>query len=411
MISVLIAAMLAAPGGGDIAGHWKTETRNGVVDIQHCGASLCGTLVTSDGLRADPGWVDGWMALASITHQARGRADFLAVLEEACRARPRDGALLSAVLRAFAAVGDHEAVLSRVGSVRSATGDSPPLRLAEAEALSDTGRTGEAEPLFASLADLGEPVVDLARMRHALRTGRPDQAIAIGAAFHPAAARFAIPYLGTAWRLLDDPRWQWLEGDDRLVGSYPVDLALSEIEALAERLRTLHRARFAPYEQSMRGGTQTEGMLLWRDDPEIVLLRARFEDAIRRHVDQLPPPDPTHPLLREPRDRFRFAGSWSVRLTAGGTHVNHVHSEGWLSSAFYVGLPAATLDPCEPGHAGWLALGEPPRELGLALGPMRMVRPAVGQLVMFPSTMWHGTTDFGQGERLTVAFDVQPLRR
>ncbi len=30
-----------------------------------------------------------------------------------------------------------------------------------------------------------------------------------------------------------------------------------------------------------------------------------------------------------------------------------------------------------------------------------------GHLVLFPSTMWHGTTLFVAGERLTVAFDVR----
>ncbi|MDB5736476.1 MAG: hypothetical protein JWO65_144 [Sphingomonas bacterium] len=59
MIPMLFVAMLAAPTpAADIAGHWKTETRNGIVDIQHCGSSICGTLVTSDGLKADPGLKD-----------------------------------------------------------------------------------------------------------------------------------------------------------------------------------------------------------------------------------------------------------------------------------------------------------------------------------------------------------------
>jgi uncharacterized protein (DUF2147 family) len=55
---MLFAAMLAAPSADSVIGRWKTETRNGIVEIQHCGASICGTLLTSDGLRANPALKD-----------------------------------------------------------------------------------------------------------------------------------------------------------------------------------------------------------------------------------------------------------------------------------------------------------------------------------------------------------------
>jgi uncharacterized protein (DUF2147 family) len=55
MTPVLLAALLAGAPSADAAiGRWKTETRNGIVEIGRCGASICGKLVTSDGLNADP---------------------------------------------------------------------------------------------------------------------------------------------------------------------------------------------------------------------------------------------------------------------------------------------------------------------------------------------------------------------
>ena len=55
MIATMMAAALAAASPADAAvGRWKTETRNGIVEIARCGGSLCGRLLTSDGLRADP---------------------------------------------------------------------------------------------------------------------------------------------------------------------------------------------------------------------------------------------------------------------------------------------------------------------------------------------------------------------
>jgi len=41
------------------------------------------------------------------------------------------------------------------------------------------------------------------------------------------------------------------------------------------------------------------------------------------------------------------------------------------------------------------------------LPPIRTIEPKPGRLVLFPSTMWHGTRPFDAGERLTVAFDVK----
>ncbi|WP_086485959.1 DUF2147 domain-containing protein [Sphingobium sp. GW456-12-10-14-TSB1] len=35
-------------------GRWQTENRHGVVEIARCGSSICGTLLSSDGLRANP---------------------------------------------------------------------------------------------------------------------------------------------------------------------------------------------------------------------------------------------------------------------------------------------------------------------------------------------------------------------
>ena len=75
---------------------------------------------------------------------------------------------------------------------------------------------------------------------------------------------------------------------------------------------------------------------------------------------------------------------------------------GWFSSALYIVLPP----DLGREQAGWLTLGEPPPELGLGLAPARLIEPKPGRLALFPSTMWHGTKPFAEGERMTVAFDV-----
>lgn len=51
-LSLLLAG--AAPPTNDVVGRWKTETRGGIVEIQRCGQSICGRLVSSEKLRSQP---------------------------------------------------------------------------------------------------------------------------------------------------------------------------------------------------------------------------------------------------------------------------------------------------------------------------------------------------------------------
>jgi hypothetical protein len=104
---------------------------------------------------------------------------------------------------------------------------------------------------------------------------------------------------------------------------------------------------------------------------------------------------------RKRRVPIRFAGSWSVRLSAQGFHSRHTHVRGWISSALYMAMPTDNAPP-----AGWIEFGAPPRELRLDVPAYVQVQPKAARLVLFPSTFWHGTIPFDTGERLTIAFDV-----
>lgn len=209
--------------------------------------------------------------------------------------------------------------------------------------------------------------------------------------------------LTVIWRLMEDPREHWLADYSRFV--MPIDLAGVDMDALATTLHGLHMTQQHPADQSLRGGTQTRGNLFDKADPAIVALAASIEDAIRWALSTLPP-DPEHPFLGRITGRTRFGGSWSVRLARAGFHISHIHQNGWLSSAAYIALPG---DVDGSSDAGALAFGVPDAELKHDLPPRRIVRPKVGQLVLFPSYMWHGTLPYAANEpRLTVAFDALP---
>lgn len=357
-----------------------------------------------------PHWIEGHALFARLSFVAGRRENFADSIERALTARPRDHMLWRHLIMIHVHAGRHDKALETIGRARTEAGPHLAYDANEAVCLSATGQTEKADRLFDSLAEVRDLNLLQDRLAHLLRSGRPEAAAALAEPLLDGPdAEAIVPYLSIAWRLLGDSRWTWLEGEESLVGIYDLAERLPPLDRLADRLRALHNSREAPLDQSLRGGTQTQSQLLTRIEPEIRALRRAIVQAVGDHIARLPAYDRRHPTLGKARNSLiRFSGSWSVRLRDGGHHSNHIHPAGWLSSALYVALPS----PGGEGdsHGGWLTLGEPKAEIGVDLEPFRMVEPKPGRLVLFPSTMWHGTRPFAEGERLTVAFDVAPPR-
>ena len=357
-------------------------------------------------LRRHPAWIPGHALIARMRCVVGEGERFVESFERALETAPTEVELWVELIMTLIHAERYEETMRTLVRARAAAGPHLAFDANEAVCADEMGNAAEAERLFKALAHVDDFNFLIRRTRHALRAGRPEEAAALAepAIAHPNGNMIA-PYLSIAWRMTGDPRWAWLEGDERLVGIYDLADELGDLAPYAERLRTLHLTTHQPLEQSVRGGTQTDGELFSRIEPEIRALRRAVSAAVERHVAQLPPPDSRHPLLRhnEGPGLVRFSGSWSVRLCGEGYHANHIHPEGWFSSAFYAVLPEGTGGP---EHAGWLELGGPQKQLGIDLTPTRLIEPKPGRLVLFPSTMWHGTIPFREGERLTVAFDV-----
>lgn len=247
-----------------------------------------------------------------------------------------------------------------------------------------------------------------------LLAGRPAEAAAlIGRSLEIAPYdQMLLAYQLLAYRETGDGRLGALGDIERLVGVYelappPGYAGVEEFNrALAEELAVRHTRNTAPLDQTLHGGTQTPGYLFDRPGRAVEGLRERIREAVADYVRALPD-DPAHPMLARKDGTFDFTGAWSCRLRSSGYHSNHVHPKGWISSAYYVSLPDAVAD--ERARQGWLKFGESNFALGERDRAERMVKPAVGRLVLFPSYFWHGTVPFAsQDVRLTVAFDVVP---
>lgn len=371
-----------------------------------------------------PDYIPGLVTLANLLWEYGGdrreaRAP-LALFRNAIADRPHDAALRIAFAQFLSATDAPGAALEQIRWVRTRA-DAPWLALMEAQALDKFGDIRAARMVHDELhrGPIGfSPACLNAFAWHLLQTGEPDAARekALAATRVDRNNQEAWSYLAIAYRLLDDPREHWLCDYERLIGVVDVvpPPSLSDqagfLAALAATLEPLHRARHEPMQQSLRGGSQTPGRLFGRPDPVIEATRRSLLRAVEGWIATLPD-DRDHPFLARKRPRVRMGGSWSVKLWSSGSHANHTHSMGWMSSAFYVSLPASVHTPVPSARpAGAIQFGQPPLELGLGLSPRRVISPRPGMLVLFPSYMWHGTVPFEDTTpRMTIAFDMVPF--
>jgi Tfp pilus assembly protein PilF len=384
-------------------------TRNAALALAAEGEVQTAQKLLLRALNDHPSWVDGHTTLATLRITSGARDSFDQSFGEACAKQPHDMPLRLAWFHTLSKAREWDAARRVIFDGEQLLGPQRALEVARIYIASESDEASTNPHLFDSVEDMCDPGLDLCHVRYCLRLGRIDKAISIASRHisSPAASIF-WPYLSLAWRLQGNANAAWLDGDPLLFQCFDLDFSVEELEDLTQTLRALHVMQ-APYlEQSVRGGTQTDRQLFFHHDPVIQKAKARIQAAVRDYVAQLPPCDAAHPLLGAPRGEQLFEGSWSVRLGAQGYHSCHTHSRGWISSAFYVSLPAP--EQMGPSPAGWLQFGTPPPELGLPLDVYTQIEPKPGRLVLFPSTLWHGTVPFNDGERLSIAFDIRRPR-
>jgi tetratricopeptide (TPR) repeat protein len=221
-----------------------------------------------------------------------------------------------------------------------------------------------------------------------------------------------LALLGTAWRLKGDERDEELNGYDRFIRVFDLEPpdGFSSMESfnveLGAYLERLHPKADAYLEQSLHGGSQTEGSLFGAGHALVERLRVRIEQALSSFVGDLPA-NGAHPFLARHSSKFRYVGAWSCLMRGQGFHVNHLHPDGWISSCYYVTVPQASRD--SDTRNGWIKFGEPSLDVPLKNAIRRAVQPVPGRLVLFPSYMWHGTVPLhASTARTTIAFDAVP---
>src|SRR5206468_10851614 len=112
----------------------------------------------------------------------------------------------------------------------------------------------------------------------------------------------AIANMSLGLRLMGDERDEALNRYDQLVQVFDLEpplgfSSMADFNAeLCAALDPLHPQRRAHFNQTLRSGTQTQGLLFGAGHPLVDQIQARINEAIARYVGALKP-DEKHPFL------------------------------------------------------------------------------------------------------------------
>lgn len=399
-----VAARRALAKGGDAPETWLVLGRALLAQSRLAEAKAA----LEEALRRRPGYGDALRDMAQLIWMQTGDAsEALRPLEAALATREGDAvvrnvhaALSLDILGPDAAYRGLESGLAQgvpglhLTAAAAALEIDPALALRHAQtAASEAPHDPRARNAHSSaLIAAGHPAEALARLEEDLHRSPLDQ--------------YALALRLTAWRVLGDGRALQSSDYETLCQAYGLQLEdkSEALERAAEALRRLHPFSAQPLGQSIRSGVQAALDPRYAGEPAIDAVFAALDRPIGTYVAAMAGRD--DPMSRRATTGHEIVGAWSVKLTAGGRHSDHVHPNGWVSSALYISTPEP--DPADP-KAGWLRFGAVRLGVGLDLPAEHWIEPKPGVVCLFPSWMWHGTEPFSSaGERLTIAFDVQP---
>lgn len=364
-----------------------------------------------EALARRPAYADAHRDLAQQVWMRTGdRSKMLAALEASLAKAPQDVGLWLVKAQSLETAGDIAGAWQGLKTLAQAMPRDARLATLASQMALKAGDAAEALALVsgAARAAPNEPVVLITLAEAQLANGLARDALRSAELLLTRSPlnQHAIAFRATAWRLLGDERYHQLYDYATMVKGYELDTpkGWSSLDAyvadLREALHGVHAYQAHPFAQSLRHGSQSIN-ILHNPLPAMRGIREALDGPIRRHMAAL---GKGSDILRSRNTgAYDFKGMWSIRLHAGGYHIDHVHPDGWLSSACYV----ETVKP--NGHEGWIRFGKPGSPTVPALEAEHYVEPKPGMLVLFPSYMWHGTVPFsGEQTRMTFAFDLAP---
>lgn len=183
-------------------------------------------------------------------------------------------------------------------------------------------------------------------------------------------------------------------------------LAEPDSALLAELLRDIEHAEIAERKQGrLYYGIQSSGNLFKRPEESFKKLSALVRQKVEEYRKQFAGQDCV--FMQSFPKNIEFSSSWYVKMRMGGHLTSHIHETGWLSGSLYLSMPKRE-GSSEDGSIEFSTHGDnyPQKHTNF---PRRAIAPSVGDIVLFPSSLFHRTIPFSSDEeRICVAFDVKP---
>ena len=184
------------------------------------------------------------------------------------------------------------------------------------------------------------------------------------------------------------------------------DLSEADSPLLKALLNDIHNAEIAERVQGMlHNGKQSAGNLFKRPEASFRTLGELVKKEFMNYKNKFAGADCE--LIKSFPEEFEFTSSWYVKMRQGGHLDAHIHEIGWISGAVYLAMPSDKKSPEEGAFEYGIHGDDYPQKHGNF--PVGTVVPNVGEIVLFPSSLFHRTIPFTSSEeRICIAFDLKP---
>ena len=177
-------------------------------------------------------------------------------------------------------------------------------------------------------------------------------------------------------------------------------------DLLKSLLHDINEADISERMQSrLVNGVQSSGNLFKRKDSSFKRLAQEITLLIKKYFDRYKNEDSM--FIKAFPKNIEFSSSWFVKMQTGGHLSSHIHEEGWISGAVYLAIPQQKKHPDEGGIELSIDGDDYPRMHDDF--EKKLYLPQVGDVVFFPSSVFHRTIPFSSNEeRICIAFDLKP---
>ncbi|MGB4813319.1 MAG: tetratricopeptide repeat protein [Methylophilaceae bacterium] len=184
------------------------------------------------------------------------------------------------------------------------------------------------------------------------------------------------------------------------------ELAEPNSQFLSDLLRDIENTAIETRAQAMViNGKQSAGNLFKRPEASFRKLAEIVKQEFIHYKNKFAGADCE--LIKSFPQTLEFTSSWYVRLRRGGFVDRHIHEVGWISGAVYLVLPKDCKDPLEGCFEYGLHGDNYPQQHQNF--PTGIASLKVGDIVLFPSSLFHRTIPFNSNEeRICIAFDLKP---